>query len=66
MASRSYRLAPYGFNHLSSQVSMVFDVSGCQLRTASDYKSGDLRVVHVDGFAIALSFGRETRGSFSC
>jgi hypothetical protein len=44
----------------------VFDVSGCQRRAAGDYNSGDLRVPHVDGSAIALSFGREARCSFGC
>lgn len=51
---------------LSSQVCKVFDVSGCQRRTAGDYYSGDLRVAHVDRSAIALSFGRKTRCSFGC
>jgi len=53
-------------HHLGSQVGKVFDVSGCQLRSASDYNSCDLRVAHVDGSTIALSFSRETRGSFGC
>jgi hypothetical protein len=42
----------------------VFDVSGCERRTAGDCYSGDLRVAHVDGSAIALSFGREACRSF--
>jgi len=49
---------------LSSQVCKVLDVSGRQRRAAGDYYSGDLRVAHVDGSAILLSFGRETRCSF--
>ena len=48
----------------SAQVCKMLDVSGCERRTAGDYYSGDLRVAHVDGSAIASSFGREARCSF--
>jgi hypothetical protein len=44
----------------------MFDVSGCQRRTAGNHNSGDLRVAHVDDSAIALSFRREARCSFGC
>ena len=42
----------------------MLGVSGCERRTAGDYYSRDLRVAHVDGSVMALSLGRESRGSF--
>jgi hypothetical protein len=51
---------------LGNEVCKVFDVSGCQRRTADDYNTRDLSVAHVDGSAILLPFGCEACCGFGC